>query len=145
MVRAPSLAAGSLIETMYRGDFYASTGVTLKEVRFADDRLEIAIEPQPGVSYRTQFIGTLEGYDDTVAYLPSDPKRGLTCRYSDDIGRILCERTGTSVSYKLTGREVYVRAKVISSAAHAVPVVAGEFQVAWTQPVQPACRRGGVR
>ncbi len=145
MVRASALTADDLIEAMDRGDFYSSTGVTLKQVCFANDRLDIEIEPEPGVSYRTQFIGTLDGYDDSVAWLPSDPKRGMTCRYSDDIGRVLCEQAGTKASYKLTGKELYVRAKVISTARHAAPVVAGDFQVAWSQPVQPACRSGGVQ
>lgn len=145
VVRSSALTADCLIEAMYRGDFYASTGVILKDIRFADDRLDIEIEPRPGVGYKTQFIGTLAGYDDTVAYLPSDPKRGPTCRYSDDIGRVLSEQTGTIASYRLTGKEIYVRAKVISTARHDVPVVAGDFQVAWCQPVQPGCRSGGAR
>ncbi len=143
MVRASSLSADELVRAMCRGDFYSSTGVTLKRVSFANDRLDIEIDPEPGVSYKTQFIGTLEDYDGSVAYLPSDPKRGMTCRYSDDIGRVLCEQAGTHASYKLSGREIYVRAKVISSAAHAVPVVAGAFQTAWSQPFQPnRCGKG---
>lgn len=145
VVRSSALTADCLIEAMCRGDFYASTGVVLKDIRFAGDRLDIEIEPRPGVCYKTQFIGTLAGYDDTVAYLPSDPKRGLTCRYSDDIGQVLSEQTGTTASYRLTGKEIYVRAKVISAAKHDVPVVAGDFQVAWCQPVQPGCRSGGAR
>jgi hypothetical protein len=145
VVRAHSLSASSLVSAMYRGDFYASTGVKLREVRFADGRLDIEIEPEPGVSYTTQFIGTLEGYDDSLAYLPSDPRRGLTCRYSGDIGRVLSEQAGTEASYRLTGREIYVRAKVTSTAKHMNPVVAGEFQVAWVQPVRLGGPRIGVR
>jgi hypothetical protein len=145
MVRAKSLSAADLVDAMDRGDFYGSTGVTLRSVRFADNLLDIEIEPEQGVSYRTQFIGTLEGYDDSVASLPSDPKRGPTCRYSDDVGRVLSEQAGCKASYRLTGREIYVRAKVISTAKHAYPVVAGELQAAWLQPVRAAGRAIGVR
>lgn len=145
VVRAARLSSASLIEAMCRGDFYASTGVMLKDVRFADGRLSVEIEPQPGVSYRTQFIGTLRGYDGAVTYLPSDPKRGPASSYSNEIGRVLAEQDGTSASYELTGNEIYVRAKIISTAPHAVPVVAGPCQVAWTQPVQPGCGGGGLR
>ncbi len=145
MVRARSLSAPDLIDAMDRGDFYGSTGVILRNVRFVDDRLDIEIEPERGVSYKTQFIGTLEGYDDSVANLPSDPQRGPTCRYSDDIGQILSEQAGCKASYRLTGREIYIRAKVVSTARHEHPVVAGEFQVAWVQPVQPGGRAFGVR
>jgi hypothetical protein len=145
VVRAARLSPGALVEAMYQGDFYASTGVALRSVRFANDRLDIDIDARPGVSYKTQFIGTLEGYDGSVMYLPSDPDRGMTCRYSDDLGRVLAEQCGPHASYELSGREIYVRAKVTSTARHLSPLVAGEFQVAWVQPVQPAGRAAAVR
>jgi hypothetical protein len=37
----------------------------------------------------------------------------------------------------MTGNELYVRARVTSSKPMANPVVAGEVETAWLQPVQP--------
>src|SRR5947207_505806 len=45
------------------GDFYASSGVRLKEVRRGSDRYEIEIDPEAGVTYTTEFIGTRKGFD----------------------------------------------------------------------------------
>jgi len=63
MVRAESLDAESLITAMESGDFYASTGVTVRSVVVSDAAYEINIEPEEGVIYTTEFIGTREGYD----------------------------------------------------------------------------------
>ena len=64
MVRAKSLTPTALIDAFRRGDFYASTGVTLKEVTMTDGTLSVEIEPEDGISYTTQFIGTLAGATD---------------------------------------------------------------------------------
>ena len=50
---------------MNRGDFYASTGVTLRKIAYDAQRRTIAVEvqPEPGVSYTIEFIGTLSGVD----------------------------------------------------------------------------------
>ncbi len=138
MVRARFLTPEHIIEALNRGDFYASTGVTLKSVTFADNTLSIEIDAQPGVNYRTQFIGTLTGYDPEHKSPPEDLTIYITRRYSEDIGQVLAEQAGPKASYKLTGREVYVRAKVISDAPHPNPFAAGDVQVAWIQPVRPA-------
>ncbi len=137
MVRARFLTPEHIIEALNRGDFYASTGVTLKKVTFADDTLSVEIDAQPGVNYRTQFIGTLAGYDPEHKSPPEDLTVYITRRYSDDIGQVLSEQTGAQASYKLTGREVYVRAKVISDAPHPNPFAEGDVQLAWVQPVRP--------
>lgn len=141
MVRAKALAPSEIVLAMERGDFYATTGVVLNGVRFANDTLEIEIAPRAGVSYTTQFIGTVAGYDRTVT--PQKDKKGVrvTSKYSDDVGKVLAEQTGLRASYKLTGQEIYVRAKIISSAKHPNPHAAGDFEVAWVQPVQPSSRR----
>jgi hypothetical protein len=140
MVKARFLTPTHIIEAMQRGDFYASTGVTLEGIRFQNDTLEIEIQPRTGVSYRTQFIGTLEGYDPTSSPVSGDAAPGVTRRYSDDIGQVLAEQEGTRARYRLTGREIYVRAKVISTAPHPNPFAEGDVEVAWTQPVQPSSR-----
>ena len=65
MVRARFLTPESVIKGIEAGDFYASSGVTLKEVRFSPESkaLELEIEPQGDARYTTRFVGTLKGYD----------------------------------------------------------------------------------
>lgn len=142
MVRAKTLTPEALIAAMEAGDFYASTGVRLKDVRRLTGELQIEIEAEPGVTYTTEFIGTRKGYDAR-----SEPVRGsdgkelhTTRRYSADLGEVLAEVAGVRVGYKLTGDEIYVRARVISSRHKANGVVAGEREVAWVQPVVPGMK-----
>jgi hypothetical protein len=118
MVRAASLDAASLIAAMRAGDFYASSGVTLKDVRFDEKskELRIEIEPESGANYETRFIGT------PVA----EPEQ---------YGKVFATVSGNSVSYKLTGEELYVRATITSSLGHVNPSFKGQKRQAWTQPV----------
>jgi hypothetical protein len=139
MVRARHLTAESIVRAMEAGDFYASSGVTLDDVQRAGRTLAVAIKAEPGVTYRTQFIGTRRGYDKTTELLPplgQGPARTAPHRrYSKDVGAVLAEATGASASYTLRGDELYVRAKIVSSKPKALGSVAGEFETAWTQPL----------
>lgn len=137
MVRAAELTPAAIIEAMERGDFYASSGVRLKDVQRGPKAIRIEILSEPGVTYTTQFIGSRRGCD-----LKSEPVRDeqgrelpVTRRYSDEIGMVLAEVKGDNATYKLTGDEIYVRAKVISSKAKANPYAAGDFETAWVQPL----------
>lgn len=142
MLRAPHLTPESIIKAMETGDFYASTGVTLKDIQFDGKILRLTIKPEKGVSYTTQFIGTLKGYDPTSK--PAVDENGnqiqTTRIYSDQIGRILAEKRGAVAGYNLTGNEIYVRAKVISTKPKDNPFAAGDVEVAWTQPVIPSAK-----
>jgi hypothetical protein len=139
MVRARHLTAESIVKAMEAGDFYASSGVTLDDVKREGRTLSVAIKAEPGVTYRTQFIGTRRGYDKTTELLPplaKGPARTMPHRrYSKDVGAVLAEVAGASPGYTLRGDELYVRAKIISSKAKALGSVAGEFETAWTQPL----------
>ena len=148
MVRATELAPGPLIQAMRRGDFYATTGVLLKDLRWDGKRLTVAVEPERDLTYRIQFIGTLPGYDRSREDA-RDEKGNLlppTRRYSADIGKVLKEVEGTRAEYICTGKELYVRARVVSS--RVVPYPGKErdkglppvYETAWTQPmvVRPA-------
>ena len=44
MVRAPHLTAEAMVKAMETGDFYASTGVTLSDIRREGDLLTLAIK-----------------------------------------------------------------------------------------------------
>lgn len=119
MVRAQRLAADEVVRAIARGDFYASTGVTLYDVENDDERLRVTIAAEPGVTYRTTFIGTRKD--------------------SEEIGETFAEVDGIVAEYRFTGNERYIRAKIVSSRAHTDPIggqVLGR-QSAWVQPVFP--------
>ncbi len=121
MVRAAELTPEALVAAMEAGDFYASTGVQLKDIHLAQDRLTIRIRREKGVRYITRFVGTR--------------------RNSDAVGEVLKEAAGTVATYRFTGDEIYVRAKVISTKIKANPYQTGEVEVAWTQPVMAPAGR----
>jgi hypothetical protein len=139
MVRSTHLTPEYIIKAIKAGDFYASSGVTLSDVRYDRQRriVEIAIAPDQGATFVTQFIGTLKGVD-TSSQPPTDqagkPLRG-TGKYSDQVGQILATVTGLSSKYQLKGNELYVRAVITSSLDPVDPSFKGQKQQAWTQPV----------
>ncbi len=137
MVRAAFLTPEPLIRAIEAGEFYATSGVRLKDVRRLKNRYELEIEPEPGVRYVTQFIGTRKGFDRSSSPVLSANGEALpvTRRYSDDIGKVLAEVPGIAASYHLKGDEIYVRAKIISSKIKENAGVAGEVERAWTQPL----------
>ena len=141
VVRARHLTPESLIRAMESGDFYASTGVTLRDVRSGEDFISVEIESEPGLTYTIQFIGTRLGYDPSSEEIPRDAGRSNVPntlphrRYSRDVGAVLAEVSGTSASYTLNGDEIYVRAKIVSSKQKGNGSVQGEFEMAWTQPL----------
>jgi len=139
MVRADYLTPEFIIRAMENGDFYASTGVALKDIQFDGKTLKVEIKPENSVYYTTQFIGTLKGCDLTGKPV-ADANGAMihtTQIYSSDIGRVLAEVKGTAASYAFSGNEIYVRAKIISTKPKYNSATANEVEVAWTQPVIP--------
>ena len=118
MVRSKALDADSIVAAMKRGDFYSSTGVTLKSVETAGEAYKLEIEPDEGVTYSTSFIGTRSGEN-------SEP------------GEVLATVEGLEPSYRYQGNELYVRARVISTRVHPNPYRQGDMEEAWTQPHRP--------
>ena len=142
MVRADKLCADTLLDAMRRGDYYASTGVTLKNINFDAQQRTLAVEVQaePGVHYAIEFIGTLEGTDPTgkpveaAADYKYSKRPGRT--YSPDVGKTLSRAEGTSATYKFTGKELYVRAAIRSDKPIPnAPKGSVQLQEAWSQPV----------
>lgn len=88
-VRAPRLEKRALLESLERGEFYASTGVVLDDVRATSASLTVQVKPEATSRYRIQFIG-----------------RG---------GAVLSEAAEPTATYTFTGTEGYVRARVIES------------------------------
>lgn len=146
MVRARHLTPESIVLALEAGDFYASSGVTLQNVTRSATTLALEIQPEPGVTYVTQFIGTRRGYDPASQLLsPKDGDVGSKKtrphhRYSKDVGAVLAEVKGPTSTYTLRGDEIYVRARVISSKAKVNGSVADEFEMAWTQPLVNAVK-----
>ncbi len=137
MVRAEKLDADEIVKAMKAGDFYASSGVTLKDVSFQGGVLRIRIQGEPGVTYSTQIRGTLRGYDAKTREAPVvkgdlHPQRLL---YSDEVGRTLATISGTDVTWKPSGEELYFRAVITSSKPYDQPSFAGQTETAWTQPM----------
>ena len=137
MVRADSLTPKALLAAMKRGDFYASTGVMLREVRREGGRLVLDIAAEPGVTYSTRFVGTRVQFDTSSVAVHDTAGRPLTRRYGPSIGEVLAEIHGTAPSYQMRGDELYVRAVVTSSRPKSNPPSPGEMERAWTQPVRP--------
>jgi len=137
MVRSGQLSADSIIAAMERGDFYFSSGVSLDAVAATAESLTVRIKAEPGVSYTTQFVGTRRGYDTTTSAVPDMDHLPVSRRYSNDIGVVLAEVAGPIATYRFAGDELYVRARVRSTKTRINPIVAGEVERAWTQPVRP--------
>ena len=115
MVFASSLEPHALIDAMERGDFYASSGVTLNQVKVLKNEISLDVKSEPGVNYTIEFVGVVKGSERPT---------------------VLKRIAGTSGKFKITSQHAFVRARVISSKAKPnSPYNEGEFEMAWTQPI----------
>ena len=89
VVRAPRLDAVALMAAMEKGDFYASTGVELRDYTAAKDTITIDIRVSGETRYTTRFLGRK--------------------------GQVLQESTTNRSIYRFRGDEGYVRASVTDS------------------------------
>jgi hypothetical protein len=91
VVRAPSLTRESILTALNNGDFYASTGVELKNLVSTADFLTVEIKANTATQtrYRVVFIGSG--------------------------GRVLAVSNANPAQYKFSGDEGYVRARVEDS------------------------------
>ena len=137
MVLAQDLAAESLVQSLEAGRFYASSGVTLQAIATTDEGLTIEVEPVEGETYITEFIGTRRGYDAASQSVVDNEGKEIsaTRRYSADIGEIFKTVEGNRAGYRFTGDEIYVRARITSSAPQPNPGELGDPKRAWCQPV----------
>lgn len=114
MVRAEALSPAALIRALEEGDFYATTGVTLDDLKVTGRVISIDVKEEPGVNYEIQFIGAT-GRDTNTT--------------------ILRTVKGPEASFELNDSYVFVRAKIISDKLKENPFMEGDFETAWTQPV----------
>jgi hypothetical protein len=139
MVRSERLDPPSVIAAMEAGEFYSSSGVSLRQIQRAGNTMRIEVEAKPGVTYTVRFIGTRRGFDATrspVVSANGEPIQA-TQRYSDQIGETFSVVVGNRAEYSARGDELYVRAVVQSSKKIANPYRKGETAAAWVQPWQP--------
>ena len=97
VVHAKDLSAQSILESLEMGQFYATNGIEILEYDLSPTEMRLNIAPT-APSYVTEFV--------------------------DRGGVVLAREEGLSPSYKFTGNELYVRARVISS----------DNKKAWLQP-----------
>ena len=142
MVRAAKLETAVLLEAMAQGDFYATTGVILKEFRFDRDARTVSVEidAERGARYTIEFIGTPTNYNAAVEEKPGFDKEGKPAgtfkTYSADVGKVLAKVEGPKAVYRLTGEELYVRAAIRSDRPVSSPKISAfSTKQAWCQPV----------
>jgi hypothetical protein len=114
MVQSEKLDAPSLITAMEAGKFYASTGVSLKNLEFENSELKIEIATEKELSYSIDFIGV---------------------RKNELASQILKTISGSEGSFTVTEEFLFVRARVTSNRRQINPFQEGDFEMAWTQPV----------
>lgn len=122
MVRSRYLTAEHLINAMKRGDFYASSGVVLRDVSFDESTqtLTVDIAPKQSTSFRTDFVATL---------------RAPEGKEHKQIGVVVATSETLVSKYRLKGNELYVRAVITSTTDHPNPSYKNQKEMAWTQPV----------
>ncbi len=94
VARAPTLTRESILAALNNGDFYASSGVELKNIISTSDSVSVEIKASAvgQIRYRVIFIGSG--------------------------GRILAVSNENPAHYKVLGNEGYVRARVEDSRGH---------------------------
>jgi hypothetical protein len=114
MVYADSLKPASLITALENGDFYASTGVTLKQVTLKGNLLNIKIDALDNVKYTIDFVGVAKG---------------------EERSRVLKSVSANEASFDLSADYLFVRARITSDKKKENPFREADVEMAWTQPV----------
>lgn len=114
MVQSNSLDPQSLIDAMEAGDFYASTGVILKELSIGNKSLSVEVKHEEGINYQISFIGCKRGRTGPEEFLSVEASKA---------------------SFEITDDILFVRCKIVSSKLHANPIEDLIYESAWTQPV----------
>ena len=113
MVNSQKIETSSLINAMESGDFYSSSGVTLKKVFKNKSKILIEIEAKDGVEYETTFMGYRKG--------------------SYEIEELRTVK-GSFAQYTFQDKDLFVRAKINSNDLVLNSVIPGETKQAWVQP-----------
>lgn len=114
MVQADSLTAPSLISAMESGQFYATTGVILKELEFDQNRLSVEVVQEEGITYGISFIGNKKGQSNT-----------------EELKFV----NGSKADFELTDDIIFVRCQITSSKLQSNPIENMLYEKAWIQPI----------
>ena len=114
MVNSKRLDAASIIEAMEAGDFYSSSGVSLKKINTSDRKLSIEVDSKLNVVYEIIFMVYQEGSENMK-----------------ELKRV----KGTNAEYIFKKKDRIVRAKINSNVLKENPYLPGELEQAWTQPI----------
>lgn len=124
MVRSDTLTPASITDAMARGDFYASSGVILREVEKSGDRYSLAIDTAAtNRELESPFL---------IGRRADETKTGYFIQFFGDRGRLLHEVEGLEAAYTPQSGDAYVRAKVTCRRRKGSLILE---HYAWTQPV----------
>jgi len=124
MVKAKALTPEALLASLEAGQFYSSTGVILENISFDNNKLEVAVKPEPGVRYTIEFVGVLQGEEKST---------------------VLKKVTGTKAKFKVDQKYLFVRARIVSTKKKDNPYQEDDVEMAWTQPVYKVKMPEGYR
>jgi len=116
MVQTETLNPAAIIEAMEAGKFYASTGVTLESYEVENGTIDIDIQAEEGVTYRSEIIGVKKGSNKS---------------------QVIAIHKGDEIEFPVPNDVLFVRVKIVSSKLKENPFEEGDFESAWTQPVVP--------
>jgi len=116
MIQASDLSETALYEAMLAGDFYASTGVEIDQLKITSGSYRVNVKHEEGVGYTIEFIGIIAGKETP---------------------ELLLSHEGTAGVYRFTGNERFVRARILSNKMKENPFAEGDVEMAWCQPYSP--------
>lgn len=114
MVRSKELTPAALILALEAGDFYASTGIVLRELFVKNNMMHVEVEPERDVYYNIDFIGV---------------------KKNETKSKVIASFPGPKGQFLVTNEYMFVRAKVTSSKKRSNPIEEDENEAAWIQPI----------
>jgi len=124
MVRANELTSDAISDAIYRGDFYATSGVILSNADTAKQRISLRVDEQATTrELASPFL---------VGHKVDDAETGYLIEFIGPGGEVLDSSRGTEASFAVTGVHSYVRAKITYTRT---AQRGQESFYAWMQPV----------
>lgn len=123
MVKSKVLTTDAITEAVARGDFYATMGVTLSELKYSDNTWSIKVDDE-----RTKKE---IGWSNTSPRVDETGTQGYLIEFIGLNGKVLKSVEGTEAEFKADKSAKYVRARVTLCRKTAKGY---EKHFAWTQP-----------
>ena len=135
----------SVTQALNEGRYYPSTGVEFNSISFDEttQTLKVEVKAVPGRNYKIRFNTTCADFDRSTETItmqhPTKIRRRREVKtYSPEIGKTVCEVSGTVAECQMQSNWLYLRATVISD--EKLPELPNRwhdlepFRKAWTQP-----------